>query len=69
MEVLNVRIVVLRVPRGEEKDKSPITQGEVVSELHMDTHRSLGPDGMQPRPQREQAEVLTEPPSIIYQHS
>ncbi|GAB0199281.1 mitochondrial enolase superfamily member 1 [Grus japonensis] len=43
----------------------------MVSNLlhHLDTHRSMGPDGIHPRVLRELAEVLTEPLSIIYQQS
>ncbi|GAB0177258.1 mitochondrial enolase superfamily member 1 [Grus japonensis] len=34
---------------------------------HLDTHKSMGPDGIHPGVLRELAEVLTEPLSIIYQ--
>ncbi|KFV60665.1 hypothetical protein N341_04587, partial [Tyto alba] len=49
----------------------PIIQSEMVSNLlyHLDTHRSMGLDGIHPRVLRELAEVLTKPLSIIYQHS
>jgi len=43
----------------------------MVSNLlhHLDTHRSMGPDGTHPRVWREMVEVLTKPLSIIYQQS
>ncbi|GAB0185355.1 mitochondrial enolase superfamily member 1 [Grus japonensis] len=37
--------------------------------LHLDTHKSMGPDGIHPRVLRKLVEVLTKPLSIIYQHS
>jgi len=41
----------------------------MVSDLlhNTDTHNSVGPDGIHPRVLRELADVLTKPPSIIYQ--
>ncbi|GAB0181952.1 mitochondrial enolase superfamily member 1 [Grus japonensis] len=36
---------------------------------HLDTHKSMGPDGIHPRVLRELVEVLTKPLSIIYQQS
>ncbi|KFQ88614.1 hypothetical protein N337_11530, partial [Phoenicopterus ruber ruber] len=49
----------------------PIIQGEMVSDLlhHLDTHKSMGPDGIHPRVLRELVAVLTKPLSIIYQQS
>ncbi|KFV58580.1 hypothetical protein N328_12128, partial [Gavia stellata] len=46
----------------------PTIQGEMVSNLlhHLETHKSMGPDGIHPR---ELAEVLTKPLSTIYQQS
>ncbi|KAF1534966.1 hypothetical protein FQV19_0007934, partial [Eudyptula minor] len=54
-----------------EQNEAPIIQGEVVSNLlhHLDTHKSMGPDGIHPRVLRELAEVLTKPLSILYQQS
>ncbi|KFW00845.1 hypothetical protein N327_12243, partial [Fulmarus glacialis] len=42
-----------------------------ISDLlhHLDTHKSMGPDGIHPKVLRELVEVLTEPLSIIYQQS
>ena len=37
--------------------------------LHLDCHKSMGLDGTHLRVSREQAEVIAEPFSIIYQHS
>ncbi|KAK4818715.1 hypothetical protein QYF61_018694 [Mycteria americana] len=36
---------------------------------HLDTHKSMGPDGIHPRVSRELAEALTKPLSILYQQS
>jgi len=46
-------------------------QREMVSDLlhHLDTHKSMGPDGIHPRVLMELVEVLTKPLSIIYQQS
>ncbi|KAK4818517.1 hypothetical protein QYF61_014330 [Mycteria americana] len=43
----------------------------MVSDLlqHLDTHKSMGPDGIHPRVLRELVEVLTQPLSILYQQS
>ncbi|KAK4821801.1 hypothetical protein QYF61_003830 [Mycteria americana] len=43
----------------------------MVSDLlhHLDTHKSMGPDGIHPRVLRELVEMLTKPLSIIYQQS
>jgi len=55
---------------GEQKE-TPKIQGEMVSDMlhHIDTHRSMGPDGIHPRVLRELVDVLTKPLSIIYQES
>ncbi|KFV57421.1 hypothetical protein N341_12721, partial [Tyto alba] len=47
-----------------------IIQGEMVSELlhHLDTHKSMGPDGIHLRSLRQLAEMLKSL-SIIYQQS
>ncbi|KAK4820725.1 hypothetical protein QYF61_004390 [Mycteria americana] len=68
-------LVGTQPPELEDKDReqneAPIIQGEMVSDLlhHLDTHKSMGPDGIHPRVLRELAEVLTEPLSILYQQS
>ncbi|KAK4826614.1 hypothetical protein QYF61_010542 [Mycteria americana] len=36
---------------------------------HLDTHKSMGPDGIHPRVLRELVEVLTKPLSILYPQS
>ncbi|KFQ88792.1 hypothetical protein N337_06544, partial [Phoenicopterus ruber ruber] len=62
-------------PEQEDRDGKqnvdPEVQGEMVSDLlrHLDTHKSMGPDGIHPRVLKELAEVLTKPLSIIYQQS
>ncbi|KAK4831654.1 hypothetical protein QYF61_018621 [Mycteria americana] len=57
--------------RDGDQTGAPIIQGEMVSDLlhHLDTHKSMGPDGIHPRVLKELAEVLTKPLSIIYQQS
>ncbi|KFW64420.1 hypothetical protein AS28_10093, partial [Pygoscelis adeliae] len=49
----------------------PIIQEEAVNDLlrHLDTHKSMGPDGIHPRVLRELAEELAKWLSIIYQQS
>ncbi|GAB0176192.1 mitochondrial enolase superfamily member 1 [Grus japonensis] len=57
--------------RDGEQNEAPIIQGEMVSDLlhHLDTHKSVGLDGIHPRVLRQLVEVLTKPISIIYQQS
>ncbi|KAK4808572.1 hypothetical protein QYF61_009875 [Mycteria americana] len=57
--------------RDGEQNKSPIIQEEAVNDLlcHLDTHKSMGPDGIHPRVLRELVEELAKPLSIIYQQS
>jgi len=57
--------------REEEQNKPPIIQEEAVNDLlcHLDTHKSMGPDGIHPRVLRELVEELTKPLSIIYDQS
>jgi len=52
-------------------NKPPIIQEEAVNDLlcHLDTYRSMGPDGIHPRVLRELAEELAKALSIIYQQS
>ncbi|PKU42802.1 rna-directed dna polymerase from mobile element jockey-like [Limosa lapponica baueri] len=54
-----------------EQNNTPLIQEEVVNDLlmHLDTHKSMGPDGIHPRVLRELAGELTKPLSIIYQQS
>jgi len=51
--------------------KPPTIQEEQAKDLlcHLDTHKSLGLDGIHPRVLREVAEELAKPLSIIYQQS
>ncbi|KFO87399.1 hypothetical protein N320_09097, partial [Buceros rhinoceros silvestris] len=57
--------------RDGEQNQAPIIQEGTVNELlhQLDVHKSMGPDGIHPRILRELMEVLTQPPSIIYQQS
>ena len=57
--------------RDKEQNEAPIIQGEMVSNLlhHLDTHKSIRPDGIHPRVLRQLAEVFIKPLSIIYQQS
>ncbi|KFW76550.1 hypothetical protein N305_03673, partial [Manacus vitellinus] len=49
----------------------PAIQEEVFSDLlcHLDSHKSMGPDGIHPRVLMELVEELTEPLLINYHHS
>ncbi|KAK4832989.1 hypothetical protein QYF61_027013 [Mycteria americana] len=57
--------------RDGEHNEAPIIPGEMVSDLlpHLDTHKSMGLDGIRPRVLRELAEMLNKLLSIIYQQS
>ncbi|GAB0206301.1 mitochondrial enolase superfamily member 1 [Grus japonensis] len=57
--------------RDREQNKPPMVQEEAVNDLlcHLDTHKSMGPDGIHLRVPRELAEELAKPLSIIYQQS
>ncbi|KAK4825217.1 hypothetical protein QYF61_025489 [Mycteria americana] len=58
--------------RDREQNEAPIIKGKMISDLlhHLDTHKSMGPDGIwHPRVLKELAEVLTKPLSILYQQS
>ncbi|KAK4827481.1 hypothetical protein QYF61_018781 [Mycteria americana] len=57
--------------RDREHNKPPIIQGEAVNDLlcYLDTHKSMGPDGIHPRVLKELVEELAKPLSIIYQRS
>lgn len=57
-------------PRAKERDgvenEAPI--GRMISELldHLDTHKSMGLDGIHPRILKDMLKVLPKPLSIIY---
>ncbi|GAB0208407.1 mitochondrial enolase superfamily member 1 [Grus japonensis] len=57
--------------RDREQNEPTIIQEEAVNDLlhHLDTHKSMGLDGIHLRVLRELVEVLTKPLSIIYQQS
>lgn len=57
--------------RNGEQNEALIIQEEMVSDqLHyLNAHKSMGPDVIHPRVQRELVEAITKPLSIIYQLS
>jgi len=57
--------------RDGKQNKPPIIQEEVVNDLlgHLDTHKSMGTDGIYPGVLRELMEELAKPLSIVYQQS
>jgi len=57
--------------RDGEWNKPSITQEEAVNDLlcHLDTYKSMGPDGIHPRVLRQLMEELAKPLSTIYQQS
>ncbi|RMB94617.1 hypothetical protein DUI87_29432 [Hirundo rustica rustica] len=59
------------VDGASEQNGSPIIQEEAVRELLrcLDTHKSMGTDGIHPRVMRELADDLAKPLSITYQQS
>ncbi|KFP68848.1 hypothetical protein N322_02266, partial [Cariama cristata] len=56
---------------GGEQKNPPIIQEEVVCDLllHLDTNKSVGPDGIHSRILKELASALAKPLCIIYQPS
>ncbi|KAJ7400317.1 hypothetical protein BTVI_106713 [Pitangus sulphuratus] len=59
------------VDSDRELNSPPVIQQEEVSDLliHLDPHKSMGPDGIHPRVMRELVEKLNKPLSIIYHQS
>jgi len=57
--------------RGGEQNRTPIIQEEEVNVplSHLDTHKSMGSNGIHSKVRREQAEEMDKPLCIIYQKS
>jgi len=57
--------------RDGEKNKPPIIQEEAINDLlcHLDTHKSMGSDGIHPRVLRELPQELAKPLSVICEQS
>lgn len=61
----------LDIPHDSGRESPPVIQEETVRDLllHLECHKSMGPDELHPRMLTELTEVIAKPFSTIYQHS
>ncbi|KAJ7425454.1 hypothetical protein WISP_23431 [Willisornis vidua] len=59
------------VDRNREQNRPPVMQEEIVNDLlsHLETHKSMGPDGIHPALLKKVVEEFTEPLSVTYHQS